>query len=77
MPFSKGMVSFIKQGYGHYVENTGTETLKLIVLFNSPIYQELSLNDWLVANPPQLIADHFGMTTEQAESLINHKKGIY
>lgn len=77
MPFSKGMVSFIKQGYGHYVENTGTETLKLIVLFNSPIYQELSLNDWLVANPPQLIADHFGMTIEQATSLIDHKKGIY
>lgn len=77
MPFGKGMVSFIKQGYGHYIENTGTETLKLIVLFNSPIYQELSLNDWLAANPPQLVADHFGMTTEQAASLIDHKEGIY
>jgi oxalate decarboxylase/phosphoglucose isomerase-like protein (cupin superfamily) len=39
MSFSKGMVSFIKQGYGHYVENTGTETLKLIILFNSPVYR--------------------------------------
>jgi len=77
MPYSKGMVAFIKQGYGHYIENTGTETLKLIVLFNSPIYQELSLNDWMASNPPQLIADHFGMTLEQANSLINHKNGIY
>jgi len=77
MAYSKGMIAFIKQGYGHYIENTGTETLKLIVLFNSPVYQELSLNDWMTSNPPQLIADHFGMTLEQANSLINHKNGIY
>ena len=77
MPYGKGMVAFIKQGYGHYLENTGTETLKLIVLFNSPVYQELSLNDWLNSNPPQLIADHFGMTLAQASTLLNHKIGIY
>ena len=77
MPYSKGMVAFIKQGFGHYIENTGTETLKLIVLFNSPVYQEISLNDWLAANPPQLVADHFGMTLDQASSLVNHKVGIY
>jgi oxalate decarboxylase len=77
MPYSKGMVGFIKQGYGHYIENTGTETLKLIILFNSSTYQELSLNDWFNSNPPQLIADHFGMTLEQAASLINRPKSIY
>jgi oxalate decarboxylase len=77
MPYSKGMVAFVKQGYGHYIENTGTETLKLIILFNSPVYQELSLNDWLNSNPPQLIADHFGMSLSQASSLINHQKGIF
>ncbi|SDT45205.1 oxalate decarboxylase [Mucilaginibacter mallensis] len=77
MPYSKGMVAFIKQGYGHYIENTGTETLKLIVLFNSPVYQELSLNDWLNSNPPQLIADHFGITLSEAASLANHQTGIF
>jgi oxalate decarboxylase len=77
MPYGKGMVAFIKQGYGHFIENTGSETLKLIVLFNSPIYQELSLNDWLNSNPPQLVADHFGMTLDQAAALLNRKVGIY
>lgn len=77
MSYKKGMVSFIKQGYGHYIENTGTETLKLIVLFNSPVYQELSLNDWLGANPPQLLADHFGLTLDEVARLANHEKGIY
>ena len=77
MPYSKGMVAFIKQGYGHYIENTGTETLKLIVLFNSPIYQQLSLNDWLNSNPPQLVADHFGITLSEAAELANHQTGIF
>lgn len=77
MPYSKGMVSFIKQGYGHYIENTGTETLKLIILFNSAAYEEISLNDWLSANPAQLIADHLGMSATQAAGLAGHKNGIF
>jgi oxalate decarboxylase len=77
MDYGKGMVSFIKQGYGHYIENTGKETLKLVVLFNSPVYQELTLNDWLNANPAQLIADHFGLTLDQAKSVSKHQTGIF
>jgi len=77
MPYRKGMVGFVKQGYGHFIENTGTETLKMIILFNSPVYQEFTLNHWLSANPPQLVSDHFGMTLAQAGSLINHSSGIY
>jgi oxalate decarboxylase len=77
MPYSKGMVAFIKQGYGHYIENTGTETLKLVVLFNSPEYQEISLNDWLNSNPTQLVADHFGLSLNQTASLSEHGTGIY
>lgn len=77
MAYGKGDVAFIKQGYGHFLENTGNETLKLIVLFNSPVYQELSLNDWLNSNPPQLVADHFGMTLAQTATLLDHKVGIY
>ncbi|MDF2433847.1 MAG: oxalate decarboxylase [Mucilaginibacter sp.] len=77
MDYSKGMVSFIKQGYGHYIENTGKETLKLVILFNSPIYQELTLNDWLNANPAQLVADHFGLTLDQAKSISKPQRGIF
>jgi oxalate decarboxylase len=77
MDYGKGMVAFIKQGYGHYIENTGKETLKLIILFNSPEYQELTLNDWLNSNPTQLVADHFGLSLEQAKSLTKHGNGIF
>jgi oxalate decarboxylase len=77
MDYGKGMVSFIKQGYGHYIENTGKETLKLLVLFNSPSYEELTLNHWLNSNPAQLVADHFGFTLDQARSLPKREVGIF
>ncbi|MDC8104619.1 cupin domain-containing protein [Chryseobacterium sp. B21-037] len=77
MPYKKGMVSFIKQGFGHYIENTGTETLKLIIVFNSDEYQDISLNDWLASNPAQLVEDHFGITPAQTAKIANHKKGIF
>lgn len=77
MPYSKGKVAFIKQGYGHYIVNTGKETLKLLILFNSPRYQEINLNDWLTANPAQLVADHFGLSLEQAAAFAKHKDGIF
>ncbi|HVI43512.1 MAG TPA: cupin domain-containing protein [Chitinophaga sp.] len=77
MSYNQGKVAFIKQGYGHFIENTGKETLKLVVLFNSPVYEEVALNTWLNANPPQLIADHFGITVDQATSLVKGGSGIF
>lgn len=77
MPYNKDKIAFIKQGYGHYIENTGKIPLELIVLFNSGFYQEISLRNWLNANPPQLIADHFGITLEQAKTLGKNPGGIY
>jgi len=77
MPYSKGMVAFVKQGYGHFIENTGKETLKLIILFNSPEYQAISLNDWLSANPAQLVADHIGITPEKAMVQAGHQDDIF
>jgi hypothetical protein len=43
MAYGPGMISFVKQGYGHFVENTGTETLRLLILFNAPTYEEILL----------------------------------
>uniref|UniRef100_UPI00131EA161 cupin domain-containing protein n=1 Tax=Pedobacter sp. L105 TaxID=1641871 RepID=UPI00131EA161 len=77
MPYKKGMVAFIKQGYGHYIENTGKETLKIVVLFNSPVYQEITLNDWFNSNPTQLVADHFKLSLPETTKLEKYKTGIF
>jgi oxalate decarboxylase len=76
MPYGPGMVSFVKQGYGHFVENTGTETLRLLILFNAPTYQEILLTSWLAANPGQLVADHFGLSLDQVKKFPKDSSGI-
>jgi oxalate decarboxylase len=76
MPYGPGMVSFIKQGYGHFVENTGNETLRLLILFNAPNYEEITLTSWLAANPAQLLADHFGLNLQQVAKFPRQETGI-
>src|SRR5258708_13317304 len=73
MDYDKGKVAFIKQGYGHYIENTAKETLKLVVLFNIPIYQKLNLNNWLNANPAQLFPPPFDLTLPPSKTLPTHQ----
>jgi len=76
MAYGPGMISFVKQGYGHFVENTGTETLRLLILFNAPTYEEILLTSWLAANPAQLVADHFGLTLDQVNKFPKDPDGI-
>ena len=54
-----GNVAFIPQGQGHYIESVGPEPVEVLILFNSGVYQEISLASWLGANPAQLLEDNF------------------
>jgi oxalate decarboxylase len=54
-----GNVGFIKQGYGHFVEQVGDEPTQLLILFNSPVYEEISLSNWLGANPNSILMFKF------------------
>jgi len=76
MDYDRGKVAFVKQGYGHYIENTGNEEMKLLILFNSPNYQEIALSAWLAANPVQLVADHFGVNPSLVADLPKRRLGI-
>ena len=76
MDYSQGMLAFIKQGYGHFIENTGPEDLEVLILFSAADYQEISLSAWLAANPVQLVADHFGLDPSVVAQLPKHRIGI-
>lgn len=76
MGYDQGKVAFIKQGYGHYIENTGAEDLKILILFNAPDYQEIALSAWLGANPVRLVADHFGLDAKWVEKMSAGQEGF-
>ena len=74
--FGPGQVAFIPQGYGHYVEQLGDSPTRLLILFNSPVYQEISLSAWLGANPSLLLEDNFGLSPNVVEQLPQRSRGI-
>ena len=57
--FGAGDVGYVPQGYGHYIENIGTEDLDVVVVFNNGTYESISLSAWLATNPPALLATNF------------------
>jgi oxalate decarboxylase len=67
--FGPGDVAFINRGFGHYIRQIGNQETQILVAFNSPDYQEISLSSWLASNPPKLLADNFGLDLGVVEKL--------
>jgi oxalate decarboxylase len=54
-----GDVGYVPQGYGHYIENAGTEDLELLIVLNNGEYESISLSGWVAANPHLLLSTNF------------------
>src|SRR5207244_658160 len=74
--FGQRQGGFIKQGFGHYVEQIGSEPTKFFALFNSPAFEEISISKWLAGNPASLIADNLGIAKEEVGRLPKKALGI-
>jgi oxalate decarboxylase len=59
--FAAGDVGYVPQGYGHYIENTGSEDLEVVLVLNNATYQSVSITAWIAANPDLLLATNFGV----------------
>src|SRR5262249_22182838 len=56
----KGDVGYIPQGYGHSLENVGDKACRVLIGFNSGVYEDIDLTEWLAGNPPGVLATNFG-----------------
>jgi len=74
--FGRGDVCFIPQGFGHWIEQLGGAATQLVILFNNPHYEEISLSQWLASNPAALLAQNFGVTEEVIDKLPKAALGI-
>jgi oxalate decarboxylase len=67
--FGPGQVAFINRGFGHYIKQIGNEETQILIAFNSPDYQEISVSAWLASNPSRLLADNFGLDLSVIQKL--------
>ena len=74
--YGPGDVGYVPFAMGHYVENTGSETLRFLELFRSDHFSDVSLNQWLALTPPQLVADHLNVGPAVIASLDADKTPV-
>ncbi|KAI3616907.1 oxalate decarboxylase [Moniliophthora roreri] len=73
--FQGGDIGYIPASMGHYVENTGDTPLKFLEIFNSDVFQDVSLSQWLALTPPALVKAHLGLD-DKTVSKLNKKKAV-
>jgi oxalate decarboxylase len=74
--YQAGDVGYVPFAMGHYVENTGDETLTFLELFRSDHFAEISLNQWMALTPPELVQAHLNLDRETIEALSKTKPVI-
>jgi oxalate decarboxylase len=65
--FEQGDVGYVPEGYGHSLENVGDTPARVLIGFNTGIYEEIDLSEWIAANPPDVLATNFGKPASRFE----------
>jgi oxalate decarboxylase len=71
--FMAGDVGYVPFAMGHYVENTGTTTLRFLEVFKSDYYADVSLNQWLALTPPELVQAHLKLDPQTLAAFHREK----
>jgi oxalate decarboxylase len=71
--YRAGDVGYVPFAMGHYIVNTGNEPLRVLELFRSPRYADVSLNQWLGLTPPELVQAHLNLD-QSTTAAITAKK---
>ncbi|GBF77653.1 oxalate decarboxylase [Paenibacillus sp. 598K] len=70
--YRAGDVGYVPFAQGHYVQNTGTETVWFLEMFKSDRFQDVSLNQWLALTPQQLVASNLHV----GPALLDHLRKV-
>jgi oxalate decarboxylase len=71
-----GDVGYVPFAMGHYIENTGSTTLRFLETFKSSYYADVSLNQWLALTPPELVNAHLKLDPQVMAALRKEKAPV-
>ncbi|KAI0775293.1 oxalate decarboxylase [Trametes elegans] len=71
--YQAGDIAYVPASYGHYIENTGNSTLRLLEILKTDIFKDISLNQWLALTPPELVKAHLQLSDETIAHLSKTK----
>ena len=64
-----GDIGYVPMGAGHYIRNTGSGILRLLLGFNNGHYHSYDLSAWVGSNPLDVLAANLGLPRTVAETL--------
>ena len=67
--FVMGDIGYVPMGGGHYIRNTGSGILRLLVGFNNGHYHSHDLSAWVASNPPDVLAANLGLPRTVVDAL--------
>ncbi|WP_339198708.1 oxalate decarboxylase family bicupin [Paenibacillus sp. FSL P4-0176] len=67
--YRAGDVGYVPIAMGHYIQNTGTDTLWFLEIFRSDRFEDVSLNQWMALTPRDLVRDNLNAPPELLDAL--------
>jgi oxalate decarboxylase len=74
--YQAGDVGAVPFAMGHYIENTGDETLTFFEMFRSDHFADVSLAQWMGVLPPELVKAHLNLADDVIAGLPRAKPGV-
>ncbi|SFL53779.1 oxalate decarboxylase [Paenibacillus sp. 1_12] len=71
--YRAGDVGYVPFAFGHYIQNTGNQTLWFLEMFKSDRFVDISLNQWMALTPRDLVRDNLHVNSELLDSLRKEK----
>jgi oxalate decarboxylase len=74
--YQPGDVGYVPRSMPHYVENTGTTTLRYLELWQSDHFADVSLRQWLAFTPNELVKAHLNIDKSVLAQIPTHKTPV-
>jgi oxalate decarboxylase len=74
MDFNANDVGFVPRVATHYIENTGKGDVIFLEMFKADQFVDVSLNNWLRRVPPEAVAAHLNLDSEQIARIPAEKE---
>jgi len=74
--YQAGDVGAVPFAMGHYIENTGDETLTFLEMFRSDHFADVSLAQWMGVLPPELVKAHLNLDDDVIAGLPRTKPAV-
>lgn len=74
--YRAGDVGYVPFALGHYIQNTGKQSVWFLEMFRSDRFQDVSLNQWMALTPHQLVQENLNAEPELMNALRKEKWNV-